>query len=117
MTLDGSAHLLELLDIQWPIIQTPMAGAGTPALAAAVSNVGGLDSLGVGATNAEGARKMIAAFRALSARSLNVNVFCRQPAKLDAKPGERMDRATAAGVRAIWRNPADTPDGDLSQLR
>jgi hypothetical protein len=27
MTLDGSAHLLELLDIQWPIIQAPMAGA------------------------------------------------------------------------------------------
>ena len=32
-----------------------MAGTGTPALAAAVSNAGGLGSLGVGATNAEGA--------------------------------------------------------------
>ena len=78
----GSAHLLELLDIQWPIIQAPMAGTGTPALAAAVSNAGGLGSLGVGTTNAEGARKLIAAFRALSARSVNVNVFCHQPAKL-----------------------------------
>src|SRR6478672_6048711 len=85
MTVDGSAHLLELLDIQWPIIQAPMAGTGTPALAAAVSNAGGLGSLGVGAANAEGARKMIAAFRALSARSLNVNVFCHQPARLDAR--------------------------------
>jgi len=84
MTLDGSAHLLELLDIQWPIIQAPMAGVGTPALAAAVSNAGGLGSLGVGATNADGARQMIAEFRALSTRSLNVNVFCHQPAKLDA---------------------------------
>src|ERR1700751_4249829 len=84
MSLDSSAQLLELLDIQWPIIQAPMAGTGTPALAAAVSNAGGLGSLGVGATNAEGARKMIAEFRALSARSLNVNVFCHQPAKLDA---------------------------------
>jgi NAD(P)H-dependent flavin oxidoreductase YrpB (nitropropane dioxygenase family) len=53
MTLDGSAHLLELLDIQWPIIQAPMAGADTLALAAAVSNAGGLGSLGVGATNAD----------------------------------------------------------------
>ena len=85
MTLDRSAHLLELLDIQWPIIQAPMAGVGTPALAAAVSNAGGLGSLGVGATNADGARQMIAEFRALSARSLNVNVFCHKPAKLDAK--------------------------------
>jgi hypothetical protein len=32
MTLDRSAHLLELLDIQWPIIQAPMAGTDTPAL-------------------------------------------------------------------------------------
>ena len=85
MTIGGSTHLLELLDIQFPIIQAPMAGTATPALAAAVSNAGGLGSLGVGATNAEGARKMIAAFRALSARSLNVNVFCHQSAKLDAR--------------------------------
>ena len=85
MTLDGTAHLRELLDIQWPIIQAPMAVAGTPALAAAVSNAGGLGSLAVGATNADGARKMIAAFRALSARSFNVNVFCHQPAKLDGR--------------------------------
>jgi nitronate monooxygenase len=90
MTLHGSANLLELLDIQWPIIQAPMAGTGTPALAASVSNAGGWGSLGVGAANAEEARKMIAAFRALSARSLNVNVFCHQPAKLDA------------GVESAW---------------
>lgn len=54
MSLEGSAHLLELLAIQWPIIQAPMAGIDTPALAAAVSNAGGLGSLGIGATNAEG---------------------------------------------------------------
>ena len=31
--------------IQYPIIQAPMAGVSTPALAAAVSNAGGLDYL------------------------------------------------------------------------
>src|ERR1700719_2913940 len=41
------------LSSKWPIIQASMAGTGTPALAAAVSNAGGLGSLGVGATNAE----------------------------------------------------------------
>ena len=112
MTLDRSAHLLELLDIQWPIIQAPMAGVGTPALAAAVSNAGGLGSLGVGATNAEGAREMIAEFRALSTRSLNVNVFCHQPAKFDA----RVESAWIERLRPAF-DPADTPDGDLSQLR
>jgi nitronate monooxygenase len=75
--------ILELLAIDLPIVQAPMAGTSTPELAAAVANAGALGSLGVGATNAEGARKMIAAFRERSRRSLNVNVFCHQPARAD----------------------------------
>ncbi|MGA7119204.1 MAG: nitronate monooxygenase [Polyangiaceae bacterium] len=80
----GSTNLLELLQIDAPIIQAPMAGVSTPEMAAAVSNAGALGSVGVGATNAEGARRMIAEFRARSTRSLNVNVFCHQPARHDA---------------------------------
>ncbi|MDE2448383.1 MAG: nitronate monooxygenase [Gammaproteobacteria bacterium] len=72
--------LIELCDIALPIVQAPMAGVSTPELAAAVSNAGALGSIGVGATNADEARRMIAAFRARSQRSLNVNVFCHQPA-------------------------------------
>jgi len=66
------------------IIQAPMAGVSTPEMAAAVSNAGGLGSIGVGATNADGARKMIAEVRARSTGPLNVNVFCHAPAKTDA---------------------------------
>ena len=105
MSLDGSAHLLELLGIQWPIIQAPMAGVGTPALAAAVSNADGLGSLGVGGTDAEGARKMIAAFRVLSARPLNVNVFCHQPAKLDP----RVESAWIERLRPAFARFGATP--------
>ncbi len=75
--------LLQLLGIDHPLVQAPMAGISTPEMAAAVANAGGLGSLGVGATGAAGARKMIAAFRERSARSLNVNVFCHAPAKAD----------------------------------
>jgi nitronate monooxygenase len=71
--------LLEALGIDLPIIQAPMAGVSSPAMAAAVSNAGALGSIGVGATDADGAQKMIAAVRERSARSLNVNVFCHQP--------------------------------------
>jgi nitronate monooxygenase len=82
--MDGSnTRLLELLQIDAPIIQAPMAGVSTPEMAAAVSNAGGLGSIGVGATNAAGARQMIAAFRERSIRSLNVNVFCHAPARRD----------------------------------
>ena len=70
--------LLELCDIELPIIQAPMAGVSTAELAAAVSNAGALGSIGVGATDADGARRLIAAFRGRSQRSLNVNVFCHE---------------------------------------
>lgn len=76
--------LLELLGIDLPIIQAPMAGVSTAELAAAVSNAGALGSIGVGATDADGARKMMAAFRERSRRPLNVNVFCHEPARADA---------------------------------
>ncbi|MPW19319.1 nitronate monooxygenase [Paraburkholderia sp. CNPSo 3157] len=77
--------LLKLLGISKPIIQAPMAGTSTPALAAAVSNAGGLGSLGVGAMNAEAARKAIRDTRALTNAPFNINVFCHEPATADAK--------------------------------
>ena len=71
--------LLEELGVRLPIIQAPMAGVSTPELAAAVSNAGALGSIGVAATDAAGARAMIAGVRALCARPFNVNVFAHQP--------------------------------------
>jgi nitronate monooxygenase len=55
--------LLQTLGIDLPIIQAPMAGVSTPAMAAAVSDARALGSISVGAVNAEGARRMIAAVR------------------------------------------------------
>jgi hypothetical protein len=46
--------LLALLDIELPIVQAPMAGVSSPAMAAAVGNAGALGSIGVGATNVAG---------------------------------------------------------------
>jgi nitronate monooxygenase len=75
--------LLAKLGIRTPIIQAPMAGVSTPAMAAAVSNAGALGALGVGATHAEGARQMIRDTRALTDRPFNVNLFCHVPATAD----------------------------------
>lgn len=75
--------LLDRIGIRFPIIQAPMAGVSSPAMAAAVSEAGGLGSIGVGATDAEGARGMIVETRARSARPLNVNLFVHQPARAD----------------------------------
>jgi nitronate monooxygenase len=80
MTTRIGRELLQRLQLEYPIIQAPMAGVSTPAMAAAASNAGALGSMGVGATNAEGARTMIRAARALTQRALNINVFCHRPA-------------------------------------
>jgi nitronate monooxygenase len=68
--------------------------------------------LGVGATNAEGPRKMIAAFRALSARSLNVNLFCHQPAKLDA----RLESEWIERLRPEFARFGTTPPTHLTEI-
>lgn len=72
------------LELRLPIVQAPMAGVSTPALAAAVSNAGGLGSLGLGAATAETARQVLADTRALTTGPVNLNVFCHQPAVRNA---------------------------------
>ena len=79
-----SGALMERLGISLPIIQAPMAGVSTPSMAAAVSEAGGLGSVGVGATDAAGMRSMVAAIRERSNRPFNVNLFTHRPAVRDA---------------------------------
>ncbi|WP_323122887.1 NAD(P)H-dependent flavin oxidoreductase [Burkholderia alba] len=107
MTAASPRSLLELLDIAWPIIQAPMAGTSTPAMAAAVSNAGGLGSIGVGAASADAAGDMIAAMRERSARALNVNVFCHRPAQADeAREAAWLDRLRPEFERVKAAPPA-----------
>ena len=75
--------LLSKLDIRYPIIQAPMAGISTPALAAAVSEAGGLGSIAVGTSTVQQARAAIAAVREKTSRPFNVNLFTHAPAKAD----------------------------------
>jgi nitronate monooxygenase len=77
--------LLEKIGIELPIVQAPMAGVSTPALAAAVSNAGGLGSIGVGAVTAEIAREMIREVQNATRCPFNVNVFCHRPAVSDGE--------------------------------
>lgn len=86
----AGATLSAWLGLTAPIIQAPMAGIGTPALVAAVSNAGGLGFLAVGAMNAAAAQAAIAQTRALTTRPFGVNVFCHPPAHADT------------GLEAAW---------------
>lgn len=67
--------MLARLGMTVPLVQAPMAGVSTPTLAAAVSNAGGLGSIGVGAASAATAQEMICAVREQTGRPFNVNLF------------------------------------------
>ena len=64
-----------VLGVRYPILQAPMSGAGTPALAAAVSNADALGSLGGAWLAPADLRAAIRAVRALSDRRFMVNLF------------------------------------------
>lgn len=67
------------LGIQHPIIQAPMAGgATTPELVAAVSNAGGLGSLGAGYMAPDDIRRAIKKIRELTNKPFSVNLFIPQ---------------------------------------
>lgn len=104
--------LLARLGVQLPIIQAPMAGVSTPALAAAVSNAGGLGSLGIGASTVDQARQMIEETRALTSRAFSVNVFCHAPAQRDAA----REAAWLAHLAPLFAEAGATPPASLAEI-
>jgi nitronate monooxygenase len=112
MTKIRGGELLRRLQLELPIIQAPMAGVSTPSMAAAVANAGALGSLGVGATNAEGAGSMIRAARELTRRALNINVFCHQPATAD----RAVEAAWIERLRPHFARFCATPPATLEEI-
>jgi len=68
-------ELLGLLGIDHPIIQAPMSGLTTPALAAAVSNAGGVGSLGCAEFSLQQLREQFDQTRSSTTRPFNINFF------------------------------------------
>ncbi len=76
--------VLGFWDIAAPIVGAPMAGGpGTPALAAAVSNAGGLGVVAGGYLTAEQFADDIAAARKATTGPIGVNLFVPQPSVAD----------------------------------
>ena len=74
---------IERLGLRVPILQAPMAGVSTPALAAAVTQAGGLGALGLGAMTVDQAEAALRAAAALTTGPINANLFCHQPVPPD----------------------------------
>ena len=114
MSVKSGNELLRRLQLRFPLIQAPMAGVSTPAMAAAASNAGALGSMGVGATNAEGAAKMIRAARELlkAGAALNINVFCHRPATAN----RAVEAAWIERLRPQFARYGATPPAALTEI-
>ncbi len=87
------ASLFGRLGIALPIVQGPMTGADTPALAAAVSEAGGLGMLGCGMRSPAAMAEAAAEVRRRTARPFGMNLFVQAtPAPDAATVREALDR-------------------------
>ncbi|GHF35382.1 oxidoreductase [Streptomyces mashuensis] len=97
--------------LRHPFVQAPMAGGpSTPALAAAVSEAGGLGFLAAGYRTAAALREDVAQLRALTARPFGVNLFLPQPASYDRAAVEAYARRLAPEAERHGV-PLGDPDG------
>jgi nitronate monooxygenase len=80
---------LETLGVGLPILQAPMAGVSSPAMAASVSEAGGLGALAIGAMTVAQARDSIRAFKCECEGPLNVNAFVHRTPMADSRKEAR----------------------------
>ncbi len=102
------SRLCQLLDIEHPIVQAPMAGATTPEMAAAASNSGALGSLGCAMFGPDRIKQEALRTRSLTNRSVNLNFFVNVPPRQD-----QAKAATARAHLASWYDKmaaGDVPD-------
>ena len=73
-----AADIAELLGIELPVIQAPMAGVQDAALAAAIANAGGLGSLPAAMLTPAALESELRRLTAMTDKPCNINFFCHQ---------------------------------------
>lgn len=107
-----SKSLIQLLNTTYPLIQAPMAGVSTPALAAAVSEAGALGSLGLASASLDQAASMIREVQSLTRKPVNVNFFCHQPTVADPVANQ----AWLDHLRPMFDEFGATPPSELRDI-
>ena len=103
----------ERLALAHPLVQAPMAGVSTPALALAVSRAGALGSLATGATPAASTvAQQLADLHAATDKPFNVNVFCHRP----AAPDPSHDATWLAYLRPFFAELGSEPPASLEEV-
>jgi nitronate monooxygenase len=103
-------RLLDLFGIDHPILQAPMAGANSPAMAIAVSEAGGLGSIAAAMLTPEGLRSELQIVQQGTGRPCNVNFFTHAAPQVDVER-ERKWRERLAPYYREMGLPADAGAG------
>jgi nitronate monooxygenase len=102
-----------LSQLEHPIVQAPMGGGpSTPALAAAVSEAGGLGFLAAGYRTPDAVRAELAELRGLTDRPFGLNQFAPGPASTDAAALERYADALRAEAARLGVEPGEPRHDD-----
>jgi nitronate monooxygenase len=99
-------RLVELLKIELPFIQAPMAGAMDFELVVAAAEAGALGSLPCAMLSPEQLREQWTKIRARTKRPINVNFFCHTPPRLDNEREARWRDALTPYYRELGIDPA-----------
>ncbi len=103
--------LQQLLGIELPIIQAPMAGVQGSALTVAVSNAGGLGSLPCAMLGPDAMRRELSAIKAETGKPYNVNFFCHAPPAPSPAREARWRAALAPYYQEFGIDPDTIPVG------
>ncbi|HRQ56677.1 MAG TPA: nitronate monooxygenase [Azoarcus taiwanensis] len=104
-------RLTELLGIELPIVQAPMAGVQGHALTVAVTNAGGLGSLPCAMLSADALRDELTAISRQTSRPYNVNFFCHQPPMSDPAREAAWRLALMPFFEELEIDPGTIPSG------
>ena len=104
-------ELLDLFEIELPIIQAPMAGSNGSAMAIAVCQAGGMGSLPCALLDADTARAEIGVIRQQTDKPFNVNFFCHTPPEPDDEAEARWLAHLDPYYAELGLDPADKVAG------
>jgi nitronate monooxygenase len=116
MPANGTAKVTlgELLGIEFPVIQAPMAGVQDAELAAAVSNAGGLGSLPCAMLDAAALEASLLRLTDLTDKPFNVNFFCHETPTVSAEEAQNWYQSLATYFVELGVEP---PDGNQGAFR
>lgn len=99
-------RIQDLLGLDLPILQAPMAGAQGAEMAIAVSEAGGLGALPCALLSVDQARAELGIIRQRTNRPINLNFFCHTPPAPDDARETRWRQRLAAFYRELGIDPA-----------